>query len=217
MPAGERRRPARSNALRTGSAGPKLTTFKSQAAFRAWLERNHAKSRELLLRVFKTHAAAGGVTYGQALDEALCFGWIDGVRRSVDGDSFSIRFTPRKPRSIWSRVNTGHVERLRKEGRMRPAGIAAFEARDEKRTAVYSFENRPKSLPPEMVAPFRENAVAWRFFEEQPPYYRRTMIFWILSAKKEETRARRLASLIDCCARLTVVPAMKRSSPQKRG
>ena len=151
-----------------------------------------------------------GVTYAQALDEALCFGWIDGVRRSVDADSFSIRFTPRKPRSIWSRINVGHVDRLQKEGRMMPAGVAAFEARDEKRTGVYSFENRPKELPPEMLETFRANRPAWTFFEEQPPYYRRTMVYWILSGKKEETRARRLALLVDCCARRMIAPQMQR-------
>ncbi|HET7218888.1 MAG TPA: YdeI/OmpD-associated family protein, partial [Vicinamibacterales bacterium] len=207
----ERRGSKRLKAARAGGAAAKLTTFRTQAAFRAWLAAHHTTARELLLRVFRNHAAGTGVTYGQALDEALCFGWIDGVRRSVDDDSFSIRFTPRKPRSIWSRVNVGRVERLLKEGRMMPAGIAAFEARDETRTGIYSFENRPKSLPPETLDAFRANAVAWAFFAEQPPYYRRTMTYWILSAKKEETRARRLASLIDCCARRTIAPQMKRS------
>lgn len=192
------------------AAQPRLTSFKTPAAFRAWLEAHHGSSNELLLRVFRTHAAARGVTYAQALDEALCFGWIDGVRRSVDEDSFSIRFSPRKPKSIWSRINVGHVERLLKEKRMAPPGVAAFEARDEARTGVYSFENRPKELPPEMTRAFRANTPAWTFFEEQPRYYRRTMIFWVLSAKKEETRGRRFAALVDSCARRTIAPQMKR-------
>ena len=125
MSADDRRASGRAAKTPRAAARPKLTTFRSQAGFRAWLEKNHTIAGELLVRVFRTHAATRGITYGQALDEALCFGWIDGVRRSVDGDSFSIRFTPRKPRSIWSRINVGHVERLKKEGRLAPAGLAA--------------------------------------------------------------------------------------------
>ena len=191
-------------------AGSKLTAFKTQAQFRAWLAKNHKTSSELLLQIFRVHAADRGVTYAQALDEALCYGWIDGVRRSVDADSFSIRFTPRKPRSIWSGINVGHVERLKKTGRMTTAGMAAFEARDEKRTAVYAFENRPKELAPEMAKKFKANKGAWAFFEKQAPYYRRTVSYWVMTAKQDATRARRLDALIECCARGSIIPQMKR-------
>jgi uncharacterized protein YdeI (YjbR/CyaY-like superfamily) len=159
------------------------------------------------------NAAGRGVTYRQALDEALCFGWIDGIRRSVDEDSFSVRFTPRKPRSIWSRVNVGHVERLRREGRMRKPGLDAFAARDDNRTGVYSFENRPKELSPAFERLFRASKPAWKFFQEQAPSYRRTTIYWVMSAKQEATRLRRLEALMDCCARGSIMPQMQR--PEK--
>jgi uncharacterized protein YdeI (YjbR/CyaY-like superfamily) len=163
-----------------------------------------------VLRCFKTHAADQSVTYAQALDEALCFGWIDGVRRRVDDDSFSVRFTPRRPRSIWSRVNIAHVERLTNAGRMRKPGLAAFEARTEERTGVYSFE-RPATLAPAYARIFRTNAAAWLYYQAQAPWYRRTTTHWIMSAKREDTRAKRLASLIDCSARGTTIPELTRT------
>ena len=180
-------------------AASKLTAFKTPAQFRAWLGKNHKTSSELLLQIFKVHAADRGVTYAQALDEALCYGWIDGVRRSVDADSFSIRFTPRKPRSIWSRINVGHVERLIKAGRMTKAGLASFEARDEKRTAVYAFENQPKELSPELAKMFKASKTAWTFFEKQAPYYRRTVSFWVMGGKQgadSRTAARSVESVL---------------------
>jgi uncharacterized protein YdeI (YjbR/CyaY-like superfamily) len=191
-----------------------LTAFATPAAFRSWLSRHHTTTVELELRLFKVHAAHRGITYAQALDEALCFGWIDGVRHGVDDDSFRTRFTPRQPRSIWSRVNIGHVERLMREGRMMPPGLAAFAARDEKRTALYSFENRPKSLDPALEKTFKANKDAWTFFGRQAPSYRRTVIFWIMSAKQEETRRRRLDALVDCCARGTIIPQLQRPVPK---
>ena len=189
---------------------PALTSFRTPAAFRAWLTRNHAKATELVLRCFKTHAADQGVTYAQALDEALCFGWIDGVRRRVDGDSFSVRFTPRRPRSIWSRVNIAHVERLTKAARMTKPGLAAFAARTEARTGVYSFE-RPATLAPAYARILRANAAAWAYYQSQAPWYRRTTTHWIMSAKREDTRAKRLASLIGCSARGTTIPELTRT------
>jgi uncharacterized protein YdeI (YjbR/CyaY-like superfamily) len=186
-----------------------LTSFRTPAAFRAWLTRNHAKATELVLRCFKTHATDQGVTYTQALDEALCSGWIDGVRRRVDDDSFSVRFTPRRPRSIWSRVNIAHVERLTKAARMTKPGVAAFEARTEARTGVYSFE-RPATLAPAYARSLRSNAAAWAYYQSRAPGYRRTTTHWIMSAKREDTRAKRLASLIDCSARGTTIPELAR-------
>jgi uncharacterized protein YdeI (YjbR/CyaY-like superfamily) len=187
-----------------------LTSFPTPAKFRAWLARNHAKATELVLRCSKTHAADQGVTYAQALDEALCFGWIDGVRRRVDADSFSVRFTPRRPRSIWSRVNIAHVERLTKAGRMREPGLAAFEARTEARTGVYSFE-RPAPLAVAYAKHFRAHAAAWEYYQSQAPWYRRTTTHWIMSAKREETRAKRLAVLIACSARGATIPELTRT------
>ena len=181
-------------------------SFKTQADWRAWLEAHHDSSQEILLRLFKVHAAHRGITYKQALDEALCFGWIDGITRRLDDDSYCQRYTPRRPRSIWSRINVGHVERLIKEGRMTPAGLAAYDKRDAKRTGVYAFENPSRALPPEMEKRFRARKRAWAFYQEQAPWYRRTTTHWILSGKKEETRLRRLEALIACCARREIAP-----------
>lgn len=171
--------------------------FASASAFHRWLAANHARTRALVVGLRKVHVKPQGLTYAQALDEALCFGWIDGVRRAHDADAFTVRFTPRKRGSIWSLVNVRHVARLTAEGRMRPAGIAAYEARDEKRTGVYSSENRDRALDPASERKFRRHAKAWAFFSAQPPGYRRIAAFWVVSAKREETRARRLATLID--------------------
>ncbi len=195
----------------TGPAPAAPRAFRSAAAFRAWLVKHHATAQELVVRCHKTHAASRGITYAQALDEALCFGWIDGVRRGVDGDTFSTRFTPRKPRSTWSRVNVAHVERLIREGRMAQPGLAAFAARDEGRTGVYSFERPPAKLSPAYAREFRANAAAWAYFQKRPPWYRRTSTYWVMSAKREATRAKRLASLIADSARRTPIPPLARN------
>jgi len=173
--------------------------FKSQSYFRRWLERNHDKETELVVAFYKKNAGKPSITYPEALDEALCFGWIDGVRRNLDDDSYTIRFTPRRAKSIWSNVNVRHVERLKKLGRMAPAGLAAYESRDPNRTGIYAFENRPKELAPEFEKTFRANKKAWQFFEQCPPSYKRTSIFWVMGAKQEETRRRRLEQLISMC------------------
>ena len=170
--------------------------FKTAAAFRAWLRKNHNVATELLVRVHKKHAVDQGITYAEALDEALCYGWIDAVRRGLDADSFSIRFTPRKPRSIWSRINVAHIERLKQVGRMMPAGLAAFEARNDARTGIYSFEREAMTLSPDLVQRFRANRKAWAFFSTQPPGYQRLNVFRVMSAKREATRLSRLAALI---------------------
>ena len=171
--------------------------FTSPEQFRKWLERNHDSAAELLVGFHKKSSAKKSITYAEALDEALCFGWIDGVRKSFDETSYTIRFTPRKPRSIWSNVNVRHVERLKKEGRMHTPGLEAYDRRDAKRTGIYSFENRPRELSPEYEKTFRQNKAAWKFFQEQPPGYKKLMIFRTMSAKKEETRLRRLQQLIE--------------------
>lgn len=190
---------------------PKPTPFPDQAAFRTWLRRHHKAADSLTLRIAKTHAAQSGITYAQALDEALCFGWIDGVRRRLDQDSFSIRFSPRKPRSIWSRTNVRHVERLIRARRMTKAGLMAFQARTLNRTGVYSFEQRPTRLGTVREAIFRRNRRAWAYFQKEAPWYQRTSSFWVRSAKREDTQRKRLALLIECSAKGERIPPLRRS------
>ena len=189
--------------------------FRSPGSFRSWLKKHHASASALIVRLYRNHAANKGITYAQALDEALCFGWIDGVRRSFDKDSFTIRFSPRRPGSIWSRVNVAHVQRLIQEGRMAGPGLVAFQARDEKRIGVYSFEQRPTELSPGLARKFRAERKAWEFFQSQAPWYRRTSSFWVMSAKREETQERRLGILIACSGRGAPIPALAR--PKKSG
>lgn len=174
----------------------KLKHFKTAADFRAWLEVNHASTTELWIGFYKKDSGKGGITYAEALDEALCFGWIDGLKKRVDELSFTQRFTPRKPKSIWSRINIGHVARLTKAGSMRPAGVKAFAARTAAKSGVYSFENKPRELSPATKRQFKADKAAWNFFQQQPPGYRRIASFWIMSAKQEKTRQRRLAQLM---------------------
>jgi len=175
----------------------KPTFVSSPEKFRQWLERNHDHETELLLGFHKKASGKKSITYAEALDEALCFGWIDGVRKNIDETSYTIRFTPRKARSIWSNVNVNHVERLKKEGRMQAAGLEAYDRRDPKRTGIYAFENRPREFAPAYEKAFRQNKKAWKFFEEYPPSLKRTIIFWVMGAKKEETQLKRLARLIE--------------------
>ena len=170
--------------------------FKSAADFRRWLEANCAKVRELWVGFYKKDSGKGGITYPEALDEALCFGWIDGVRRSWDADSFTIRFTPRRAKSVWSQVNLSHFERLKKLGRVTPPGLKAHAERDPANSGLYSFENLPRRLAAEDEKEFKANKSAWDFFQAQPPSYQKVTIFWVTSAKRAETQARRLAQLI---------------------
>ena len=175
--------------------------FASQPDFHDWLEKNHDKETELLVGFHKKDSGKPSITYPEALDEALCFGWIDGVRRSLGDDSYTIRFSPRKPKSIWSNVNVRHVERLKKLGRMAAPGLKAYERRDPKRTGVYAFENVPRELAPAYEKKFRANKKAWQFWEQQPPGYRRLLSFYVMGAKQEETRLRRLQLLINSSAK----------------
>jgi uncharacterized protein YdeI (YjbR/CyaY-like superfamily) len=171
--------------------------FESTAEFRAWLEAHHETATELWVGFYKKASGKPSMTWSEAVDQALCFGWIDGVRRSVGADGYANRFTPRKPRSNWSNVNVAKVEALTAQGLMMPAGVRAFELRDAARSGVYSFEKRPEALPPEYEAPFKEHPAAWAFFESQPPGYCRLATHWVTSAKREETRLKRLATLIE--------------------
>ena len=177
----------------------KPTFFATPADFRKWLEKNHDTAPELLVGFYKKDSGKPSITWPESVDEALCFGWIDGIRRRIDDESYSIRFTPRRARSIWSNVNTKRVAVLTKEGRMHPAGLAAFKARDPNRSGIYAFEQRKKDqqLDAAYEAKLKANKKAWAFFQSQAPYYRRMMSLWVMSAKKEETRLQRLAALID--------------------
>lgn len=175
--------------------------FKSPAEFRAWLEKNHATATELWVGLYKKAYAHRGLTYPDAVLEALCFGWIDGVMRRIDDESHMQRFTPRKPGSTWSNINVAHVERLTREGRMAPAGRAAFAARSAAKTGIYSFERtQPAEFPPALLRLFKANRAAWKFFSAQPPGYRRLSTHRVVDAKQESTRLRRLEKLIAASA-----------------
>jgi uncharacterized protein YdeI (YjbR/CyaY-like superfamily) len=174
----------------------KITFFKSAAECRRWLERNHDKVTEQWFGFYRKNSGKRGITYQEALDEALCFGWIDGLKKRVDESSYTYRFTPRKSKSVWSVVNTKRAEELRKLGRMKPPGLTAFAARDPARSGIYSFENEARKLSASCEKEFRSHKEAWEFFQAQPPGYRRTASFWVMSAKQEATRLRRLARLI---------------------
>jgi uncharacterized protein YdeI (YjbR/CyaY-like superfamily) len=176
--------------------------FATGAEFRAWLVENHATATELGVRLHRKASGKPSMTWSGAVDQALCFGWIDSVARRLDKTSRVQRFTPRKPKSNWSAVNIKKVVELTAQGFMMPAGLAAFARREEARSGVYSYENRHLAeLDPEREAEFRANARAWEFFNGQPPSYRQLSLYRVMSAKKEETRASRLARLIDESAR----------------
>lgn len=184
----------------------KPTFFDSAAAWRAWLAKHHTTATEVLLGFYKAsskHArAAQCVTYSEALDEALCFGWIDAVRKTIDADRYTIRFTARKKGSIWSAINIARAEALIRDGRMKPAGLAAFERREEQRSRVYAYEqSKTAALDAAELRRFKTEKKAWAYFEAQPPWYRRNATHWITSAKKPETRTRRLEAFIAACAK----------------
>jgi uncharacterized protein YdeI (YjbR/CyaY-like superfamily) len=180
--------------------------FTSAVEFRRWLEQNHATVRELHVGFHRKNSGFPGMTYAEAIDEALCFGWIDGVVRKIDAKSFMHRFTPRKSASIWSNRNLAHVARLTAQGKMRPAGLRAFEARKPGKTGVYSFEQKePQSLPALYLKKFKANRKAWDFFKKQAPWYQRRIIHLIVSAKKESTQLSRLNRMITSFAAGVVI------------
>jgi uncharacterized protein YdeI (YjbR/CyaY-like superfamily) len=187
------------------------TYFATPADLRAWLERHHASESELIVGFYKKGSGRPSITWPEAVDQALCFGWIDSVRRRVDDASYCNRFTPRKARSTWSAVNVKRMKELIEEGLVAPAGLAAFDRRADDRTAVYSYEQRRNAkLEPEHEQRLRADELAWVHFEAQPPSYRRAAIHWVTSAKRPETRERRLAQLIECSAAGQTVPPLTR-------
>jgi len=172
--------------------------FASPADFRAWLEEHHETEAELWVGFYKVGTGRPSITWPESVDEALCFGWIDGLRKKLDGESYVIRFTPRKPTSNWSAKNIARIEELIAEDRVRRAGLEIYEARSPDKSRVYSFERRKAAkLDAEQEARLRANEAAWEFFRSQPPGYRRTAIHWVISAKREATRTRRLETLIE--------------------
>jgi uncharacterized protein YdeI (YjbR/CyaY-like superfamily) len=194
----------------------KLVFFKSAGDFRCWLEASHQQCSELWVGFYKKSSGKPSITYPEALDEALCFGWIDGVRKSVDSDAYVIRFTPRKPKSQWSAVNLKRAQKLAHAGRMHPAGREAFAgAKDQPRK--YSYEQRQQaSFQREQERQFRANRKAWDFFQSQPPWYRRTATFWVVSAQKEETRQKRLATLIQDSENGRPIKPLTRPVPKRQ-
>jgi uncharacterized protein YdeI (YjbR/CyaY-like superfamily) len=175
--------------------------FKTSAAFRKWLAANHSKSKELWVGFYKKDSGKPGITWPESVDEALCFGWIDGVRKSIDDESYMIRFSPRKPGSIWSAVNIRNMERLAKENRVQPVGLKAYEQRQEYRSGIYSYEQRSAELVEPYAGLLRRNKAAWKFFQAQPPGYRKMMNWFVVSAKLELTRRKRLDQLIKASAK----------------
>lgn len=188
-----------------------LTYFTTPAKFRAWLKKNHAKESALWVGYYKKATGRPSVTWEETVDEALCYGWIDGVRRSLGDDSFGIRFSPRQPKSVWSRRNIDRVEALRAAGRMRMAGLDAFAYKDVHAESGYAVGDRPVALPDELAAEFQKNAEAWAFYESQPAGYRKQTAAWVTSAKREKTRQRRLANLIDDSANGLRIKQLRRS------
>jgi uncharacterized protein YdeI (YjbR/CyaY-like superfamily) len=170
--------------------------FTNQDDFRKWLAENHKKETELLVGFYKKESGRPTMTWSQSVDQALCFGWIDGVRKSIDKDSYCIRFTPRRPTSIWSDINIQKIEELKKEGLIQPSGIAAFKNRKASKSRIYSFETETKKLPDQFELKFKANIIAWDFFTRQAPSYQKTIIHWIVTAKQEKTKLTRLVRTI---------------------
>ena len=179
----------------------KITFFRSPADFRKWLKQNHATVPELWVGYYKKDSGKPSITWPESVDEALCFGWIDGIRKTIDEVSYKIRFTPRRKTSIWSAINIKRVGALRAEGRMQPAGLRAFAARREYKSGIYAYEQRRAELEEPYASLLKKNKPARNFFEAQAPWYRKQISWWIVSAKKEETRRARLQKLIDHSAR----------------
>jgi uncharacterized protein YdeI (YjbR/CyaY-like superfamily) len=178
----------------------KALYFKTAAEFRRWLAAHHASERELIVGFYKKASGKPSISYQEAVDQALCFGWIDGIKKRVDEERYTHRFTPRKQDSIWSLVNATRVKELIALKRMAKPGLEAWERRDPKKTGIYSFENRPKTFDAALEREFRRQPAAWTFFRAQPPGYQRLMTFFVMSAKQQETRLRRLARLIEVSA-----------------
>lgn len=170
--------------------------FKTKAELRKWFEKNHEKLDEQWIGFWKKGSGKSSVTWHEVVDVVLCFGWIDGIVKKIDADSYRQRVTPRRPRSNWSAINIKRVGELIESGEMTPAGLAAFEKREESRSAIYTYEQPVAELSDEFLAKFKKNKKAWEFFETQPPGYHRLAKYWVMTAKQEATRLRRMETLI---------------------
>lgn len=174
----------------------KVLFFKAPSEFRKWLEHNHEQTTELWVGFHKRSTGKPSLTWPESVDQALCFGWIDGIRKRIDESSYKIRFTPRRPRSIWSAVNCKRIEELIQLKQVHPAGLKTFQARNEKRSGIYAYEQKKHEFDQEYERKFRSNKTAWAFFQSQAPWYQRVTTHWVMSAKREETRWKRLETLI---------------------
>lgn len=188
----------------------KIKFFKSPEEFRQWLEGNHTDSKELWVGFYKKDSGKPSMTWPESVDEALCFGWIDGVRKSLDGESYTIRFSPRNTRSIWSAINIGRAIELIEQGMMRPAGMRVFEERKENKIGVYSYEQRKAELPEKYEKRLKTNKKAWKYYQSQTERYRKTVNWWVISAKREETRMRRLEKMIEHAEKGQTIPEFRR-------
>lgn len=184
--------------------------FSTPADFRDWMEQNHHQKIELWVGFHKKASGKPSITWPESVDVALCFGWIDGLRKSVDAESYKIRFTPRKPDSHWSAVNIKRIQELREEGLVHPAGLEAFSKMDKKNAKKASYEQQQVELKPAYEAKIKANAKAWQFFQELAPGYTKQSIWWVMSAKREETRLRRLDVLIESCEAGQKIPQLRR-------
>jgi uncharacterized protein YdeI (YjbR/CyaY-like superfamily) len=189
--------------------------FRSPAQLRKWFEDHHAAASELWVGYCKKDTGRSSIMWPESVDEALCFGWIDGIRKGIDGASYQIRFTPRRPGSIWSGVNIRRARALIRQGHMRPAGRAAFQTRQENRSGIYSYEQRRPQLEEPYARMLRKHSAARKFFDAQPPSYKKAVSWWVVSAKKEATRLRRLEKLIAYSDRGETLPEMSRPSPRR--
>lgn len=183
--------------------------FNTQAELHDWLAQNHAEAKEILIGFYKTSSSKKGITYAQALDEALCFGWIDGIRKGVDEERYTIRWTPRKAKSIWSSVNLKRVPELIEMGKMQPSGLKAYEGRDQKLQEQYSYEMEDRGLEAEHEKQLKANSAAWAFFQASAPSYQKAARHWVNSAKQETTRLKRLNELIEHSANGQKVPPLR--------
>lgn len=193
-----------------------LIFFTGPEEFMGWLENNHDKATELWIGLNKkSKRTVNGLDYFSAVEVALCYGWIDGKALSIDEYSYKVRFTPRRPDSVWSRINVQRVEALTAAGLMNPAGLAAFSRRNPEKSGIYSFEREQLSLTNEMEDEFRVNQTAWKYFCNSSPSYRRTCIYWVMSAKLESTKNKRLRLLIDCSSESLKIPLLRKKTGQK--
>lgn len=189
--------------------------FATAVDFHAWLAEHHADTQELWVGFYKKDSGRASLTYPESVDEALCFGWIDGIRKSLDAESYTCRFTPRRPGSLWSPFNIQRVQELITLGRMQPPGISAYDSRKEKIFGEFTYANRSPDLAEPYAGILKQNTAAWAFYQAQPPSYRKVANWWVVCAKQEETRLKRLAELAECCVQGRLIPGVEKLKKRK--